>query len=102
MIENIVNILLVEDEEAHAELFRRAFAARAPQVNVTVAGSIRVAQTCLTQHRPDLMITDIVLPDGKGTDLLPTDKRYPPFPVVVITSHGNEQSSSQVGQALRA
>ncbi len=91
MIENIVNILLVEDEEAHAELFRRAFAARAPQVHVTVAGSIQEAQACLSQRRPDLMITDIVLPDGKGTDLLPADKRFPPFPVVVITSHGNEQ-----------
>ncbi|HYW79305.1 MAG TPA: SpoIIE family protein phosphatase, partial [Thermoguttaceae bacterium] len=91
MIENTVNILLVEDEEAHAELFRRAFAARAPQVHVTVAGSLQEAQICLTQHRPDLMITDIVLPDGKGTDLLPADKQSPPFPIVVITSHGNEQ-----------
>lgn len=99
MIENIVNILLVEDEEAHAELFRRAFAARAPQVHVTVAGSIKEARTCLTQHRPDLLVTDIVLPDGKGTDLLPTDKRFPPFPVVVITSHGNEQTAVE---AMRA
>lgn len=97
--EHVVNILLVEDEEAHAELFRRAFEMCSPRVNVTVAGSLQEAQTCLTHFRPDLMIADFVLPDGKGTELLPADKGLPPFPVVVMTSHGNEQIAVEAMKA---
>ncbi len=40
---------------------------------------------------PDILITDLVLPDGRGVELLPSTVEARSFPVVVMTSYGNEQ-----------
>jgi len=86
-------ILLVEDEAAHVELICRAFESYSEQVDLTVAGTIAEAQAITSGSPPDLMITDLVLPDGRGTQLLPADKEQAPFPIVVMTSFGDEQAA---------
>ena len=86
-----VCILLVEDEVAHAELIRRAFAARDPAVNLTVTHRLDQARASLAAAPPDLIISDLRLPDGDGLELLPADRSRPPYPVVIMTSHGDEQ-----------
>ena len=63
-------VLLVEDDEAHAELIRRAFAGHGTQYDLAVAGNLAEARNYLTDTLPDLIIADLRLPDGKGTDLL--------------------------------
>ena len=66
-----VEILLVEDDEAHAELVCRAFEST-PETNIRLAEDLRSAHAQLTDHgwQPDIIITDLRLPDGLGTDLL--------------------------------
>jgi two-component system cell cycle sensor histidine kinase/response regulator CckA len=91
MDDNAVHILLVEDEEAHAELMRRAFKSRAPSVHLTVASSLEEARALQTEHPADLIIADLFLPDGRGVDLLPGEGIPRRFPVVIMTSHGDEQ-----------
>jgi two-component system cell cycle sensor histidine kinase/response regulator CckA len=91
MDQDTVHILLVEDEEAHAELVRRAFRSRAPSVHLTVAGSLEEAQALQAKHPPDLIIADLFLPDGRATELLPDKGVLNGFPVVIMTSHGDEQ-----------
>jgi PAS domain S-box-containing protein len=88
-----LHILLVEDEEAQAELVRRAFseASRAGQVRLTVAGSLAEARACLSESTPDLVIADWILPDGRGTELLPANGERYPYPVVLMSGHGGEQ-----------
>lgn len=86
-----VKLLLVEDSEAHAELMRRAFEADTDSFDITVAGSIKLAENNLEQFTPDLVIADFLLPDGKGTQLLQANEDDRKFPVVIMTSHGNEQ-----------
>jgi PAS domain S-box-containing protein len=86
-----VRILLVEDEEAHAEAVRRAFEPSGAGVNLTWAPNIRLALSYLKEATPDLVITDWLLPDGKGTDILLTHHQNRHFPVVLMTSQGNEQ-----------
>jgi len=86
-----VTILLVEDEEAHAELVRRAFRASSSRVNLECAFSLREASSYLQKHVPDLVIADWLLPDGQGTDILPSRKEDHLFPFVLMTSYGNEQ-----------
>ncbi|MEE8451337.1 MAG: response regulator [Thermoguttaceae bacterium] len=86
-------ILLVEDDAAHVDLIRQSFESYSGQVELTVAGTLGEARARTSQSPPDLMITDLVLPDGRGTQLLPADKQQAPFPIVVMTSFGDEQAA---------
>ncbi len=86
-----INILLVEDEPAHARLIQRAFEFRTGRWNLTVAGTLTEARAYLAESAPELLITDLVLPDGKGTELFPIDKEGCSFPIVLMTCHGDEQ-----------
>jgi len=101
--QTIHNILVVEDEEAHVELIRRAFAKHTDRFRLTVVGSLAQAQATLTtspSHRqPDLVITDLLLPDGQGVELLPAVEESLSFPLVVMTSHGNEQVAVEAMKA---
>ena len=99
MGEAMIDILLVEDEEAHVELVRRAFEWRNIRVRLTVASSLEQARARQAQCPPDLIITDWLLPDGRGTELLPGEGIPPPFPVVIMTSHGDEQIAVEVMKA---
>ena len=95
----MVHILLVEDEEPHAELVRRAFESHNDRVRLTVAGSLQDAQICLEEFRPDLVIADLVLPDGRGTELLPAGDEECCFPLVVMTSYGDQQIAVEAMKA---
>ncbi|MEA3366650.1 MAG: response regulator [Planctomycetota bacterium] len=86
-------ILIVEDEEAHAELIRRAFALRGSAKGLAVAGTLTEARAYLARSRPDLVIADLLLPDGKGTELLDGDGAGVAYPLVVLTAHGDEQAA---------
>ena len=85
-----LQILIVEDERAHAELIRRAFADQSPVMALHFAENILEAQNLLAKGLPDLVISDMLLPDGQGTDLLPQTGE-PHFPLVLMTSFGNER-----------
>lgn len=87
MSDQTVHILLVEDDEAHAELVRRAFEADSGRVCLNVAGSLRDARDSIAKSRPDLVIVDLFLPDGKGIELLPDNEECRRFPFLVITSY---------------
>ena len=90
MNEEIIHILLVEDEAAHAELVGRAFESQAEKFYLKLASNLKEAREYLLEATPNLVISDLLLTDGKGTELLqsPEDLR---FPVVVMTSHGDEE-----------
>ncbi len=99
MNEQRTHILVVEDQGAHAELMRHAFASHTDRFRLTVVGSLQGARNCLEQkNRPDLVITDLLLPDGKGIELLPKDEP-PPFPLVLMTSHGDEKAAADAIKA---
>ncbi len=88
-----VHILLVEDDAGHVGLIRRAFKSRPQPVDLTVAGSLREAQEYLDNQNPDLLVADLRLPDGSGTQLLPSEWDKRAFPVIVMTSYGDEQAA---------
>lgn len=89
MKKNAIHILVVEDEPAHAEAVKRAFQRTAGLVHLTLAFSVKEALAQLRESIPELVITDWLLPDGKGTDIISSDNQV--FPVILMTSHGNEQ-----------
>uniref|UniRef100_C6DYM9 histidine kinase n=1 Tax=Geobacter sp. (strain M21) TaxID=443144 RepID=C6DYM9_GEOSM len=82
-------ILIVEDDESHAELIRRGFSETSDYYRLTVATSMQEAITRVQTNDFDIVLTDYLLPDGKGVDLVL--KSGQTTPVVIMTSHGNEQ-----------
>ncbi len=99
MANSKVQILLVEDEIAHAALIRRAFELRESQVELRVTHSLREARRAMAQTKPDLAIVDLLLPDGKGIEFLREGGEERPYPVIIMTSHGDEQVAVE---AIRA
>jgi diguanylate cyclase (GGDEF)-like protein/PAS domain S-box-containing protein len=90
MEERELRVLLIGDETPHADLVRRAFDQRSGfglQVVQTLAGG----RAAMADSPPDLIIADYLLPDGKGTDLLPLNGSEPSMPVVIMTSHADDQ-----------
>jgi PAS domain S-box-containing protein len=87
MSESPAFILLVEDEEAHAELVMRAFE-RVGTAKLSVCATVKDARGLLeaTDTPPDLIIADLNLPDGSGTELIGLCE----CPLIVVTSHGDE------------
>jgi signal transduction histidine kinase/response regulator of citrate/malate metabolism len=94
MKEQTLNILVIEDENAHAEMIRCAFVRSADHFCLTLATSLGEARDRLTQgFQPDLVITDWFLPDGQGTELLSGEHDVAPFPLIVMTSYGDEKAA---------
>ncbi len=92
MPEKKTQILLVEDEPAHAELIQDAFEeSESDEVRLTVAGSIKEARSRMAESHFDLIISDYMLPDGKGIDLISSDNEESTVPVIMMTSQGNEK-----------
>ena len=102
MTDQTPHVLLVEDEKAHAELVRRAFGGRPRRFRLTVVDSLAKARACLAETRPDLIIADLRLPDGLGTELLPAEGEEESIPLVVMTGQGDEKTAveSMRGGAL--
>ena len=86
-----VNILLVEDDAAHVELVRQAFKRYSDGCCLTVAENLQSARAALAEGFPDVLLTDLQLPDGRGIELLSSVSEESAFPVIVMTSHGNER-----------
>ncbi len=82
------HVLLVEDEEAHAELMQLSFEAR-DDIRLLVATSLEDARGRLAESPPDLLIIDSLLPDGRGIELLEARAPGASYPVILLTSHAD-------------
>jgi two-component system response regulator RegX3 len=81
-------ILVVEDEQAIAEplaesLEREGFA---PEVASTLA----VAREACHRQLPDLILLDVMLPDGDGRDLAREIRKLSDVPIIMLTARGEE------------
>lgn len=92
-------ILLVEDDPGHAMLIRRAFRAHENPLQLEIAVNLQQARDHLEEFHPDLVITDLMLPDGKGIELLKTGEEKDDFPIVVLTSQGDEKVAVEAMKA---
>ena len=95
-MDNVVHILLVEDDPAHAELIQRAFEDRAGNSKLTIASTLEEARAHLKNFKPSLIIADWRLPDGESSALLPEDHNNTSMPVIIMTSYGNERNAVNV------
>ena len=95
MMDNLVHILLVEDDPAHAELIQRAFEDRGSESTLTIASTLEEARVHMNNFKPTLIIADWRLPDGDSSELLPEDHNSS-TPIIIMTSYGNERNAVNV------
>lgn len=88
-------ILLVDDCAVDRFLARRILEQR-PQWSVEEAENGQVAWQLIEESPPDLVITDLQMPQMDGLTLVNQIKhRFPNLPVILITSHGSESAATE-------
>lgn len=83
-----LTVLYVEDDESNAALVRLVLARR-PQVRLVSAVDARLGMELARQHRPQLLLLDLHLPDLSGDELLGRIKAMPELAdtkVVVVSA----------------
>ena len=81
-------ILLIEDEEAISEPLAAALAREG--FDTMVAGTAAKGLELFDTRTPDLVLLDVMLPDGDGRDLLRRIRETSRTPVVMLTARGEE------------
>jgi ActR/RegA family two-component response regulator len=88
---DVINILLIEDEDPHAELIQRAFEDQELPVLIHRVRSLTEARASMLVQEPALIIADWRLPDGESMELLPNHQDPLAIPIILMTSYGNER-----------
>jgi DNA-binding NarL/FixJ family response regulator len=85
-------VMLVEDDPAFLARFC-AIVAAAPELRLLAAvGDLASARQMLAGAAPDVLLTDLGLPDGSGIELIrETAARHPQTDIMVISVFGDEE-----------
>jgi signal transduction histidine kinase len=95
---SVIDVLIVEDDPAHAEAILRSLAADG-SARVQTASSLREYREAICSCNPAVVLADLNLPDGQALDMLSFPPESQAFPVLVMTSHGDEQKAVQAMKA---
>ncbi len=81
-------VLVVEDEESIAEplaehLSREGF-------EPEVSGTLEAAGAAFLRQAPDLVLLDVMLPDGDGRDFCREIRKGSDIPIIMLTARGEE------------
>ncbi|MFO0549422.1 MAG: response regulator [Polyangiaceae bacterium] len=91
---NFISVLVVEDDDAHAHLIARALGrGSSAHAHVSFASSVAAGRGALREHKPDIDLADLNLRDGRALDLVEGPLVEAGFPIVVLTSQGDEQAA---------
>src|SRR5206468_819722 len=93
----MARILIVDDEPAIRESL--AFALRRDGFEVSQAATLREARSL--SDSSDLVVLDLVLPDGNGLEFLRSLRSRSDVPVIVLTSR-DEETDRVVGLEIGA
>jgi PAS domain S-box-containing protein len=92
-------ILLVEDEPEQAALVQRILERELIDVDVSVAATLAEAREYLAETSPELILADLRLPDGEGTELVADVAEGLGCPVVLMTGQGDEETAAAAFKA---
>lgn len=91
-----MSLMLVDDNQDLLEFLREALSNEFAEI-LTATGGKKVMAMLAEGHVPDIIVSDINMPEGDGYTLCKTLKnseRYSHIPVVLLTSRGEERSQS--------
>lgn len=92
------NVLIVDDSATDRELVSSVLQTD-NNLNIIEAVNAKKALEVIRRETPDLVLTDLVMPDMDGLTLTESIRQdYPALPVILMTAHGNEET---VVKALR-
>src|SRR3954466_2594104 len=91
-------ILAIDDEPAMTEWLKMVIEAEGYEVRTALIGTR--GEEIFKQWRPDVVVTDLMLPDLDGVALLRRLKEVDPHPeVIVISGQGTIARAVEAGQA---
>lgn len=86
-----LNIIIVEDDDAHASAISRALRASGMESGIAIVGTLEKYRERVALHPPDVAIMDLNLPDGRAVEVLTSPAEDGAFPILLMTSFSNEQ-----------
>ncbi len=90
----MTRILVVDDDRSQAEEFGALL--RHAGCEVTLAGNGREAMDLLRHGVPDVVLTDLDMPEMDGLELVQAIRRdYPALPVILMTAMGSEEVAAK-------
>jgi len=89
----VPHALLVDDDSDAAETMAMLIANEG--FTVATAGSLRDARRQMALQEPDIVLLDLMLPDGSGMELFSDVKQLPNAELVLITGHASLDTSIQ-------
>jgi CheY-like chemotaxis protein/anti-sigma regulatory factor (Ser/Thr protein kinase) len=95
----LTSVLVVDDSPFDRELVGRLLA-QLPNLELTFADSIQSGMKAIAETSPSIVITDLILPDGEGLEIVKRVRdQFPATIVVLMTAYGSEDAAMH---ALRA
>ncbi|MEP9365616.1 response regulator transcription factor [Nocardioides sp. CN2-186] len=92
MSEGTTRVLLVDDHDLVRDGLKGVFGMQPDMQVVGAAGSVAEALDAYAEHRPDVVVTDLQLPDGTGIDIVRSVRRdCDRTGLVILTMHYGDQ-----------
>jgi DNA-binding NarL/FixJ family response regulator len=87
----MTTVMVVEDDPAFLTRFCKIVASHAELTLFAAVADLASARQAMSKTTPDVLLTDLGLPDGSGIDLIrETARRHPDTDIMVITVFGDE------------
>ncbi len=100
---NVLKILLVEDDVHILELLYRSLCRQYPDADIKIAENGVDACTTLGGFVPDLVLTDLMMPDVNGVSVvrhMKENERYKSTRVIIVTALNDWEESVQEVKSL--
>ncbi|MGL4550766.1 MAG: response regulator, partial [Gemmataceae bacterium] len=95
----LAHSVLVVDDSAMDRHLAGAIVQKMGTWQASFAGNGVEALQSLERHRPDVVLTDMLMPEMDGLQLVTAIRsRYPLVPVILMTAHGSEDIAIQALQ----
>lgn len=95
-----LSLAIIEDEEAHFQLMRRAINRDFPDVSVYHFNDAEEFIGKLNEIQPDVILVDYMMPGMNGLDLLKhLQNTHSEVPIIMITGQGDERIAVQAMKA---
>lgn len=92
------DVLVVDDDAAIRTVVAQAL--RRAGHDVATADSLASADRAMAARTPDVLVTDVVLPDGNGLDhLVEVARRFPTLPVIVLSARNTLTTAVRAAEA---
>jgi two-component system response regulator HydG len=88
-----VTVLVVDDDEAHAQTLADALESSGYEPSVVLSGE--AALTSLAESHPDIVLTDLRMADVDGMQILEAAREQGDTEVVMITGHASVETAVQ-------